>query len=62
MTALANPDAIFEALAEEYAALDEDGVARFHARLILLLIAQVSDDAKVHEAIRTAAGRLENNG
>lgn len=62
MTELANPDSIFEALAEEYAALDEDGVARFHARLILLLIAAVGDDAVIHDAIRTAAGRPDNAG
>ena len=62
MTSLTNPDAIFQALAEEYARLDDDGVARFHARLILLLIAEIGDDAVVYETIRVAAKRHDEAG
>lgn len=55
MTRLADPDAIFQALSDTYCQLDADGVARFHARLILFLIAEIGDDAMIHEIIRQAA-------
>lgn len=55
MTRLADSDAIFQALSDSYCQLDADGVARFHTRLILLLIAEIGDDATIHEIIRQAA-------
>lgn len=55
MSAIADPDAIFQALADSYMQLGEDGVGRFHARLILMLIAKLGDDDATHEMIRLAA-------
>lgn len=55
MTRLADPDAIFQALADCYTRLGNDGVERFHARLILLLIAKIGNDETAHAMIRDAA-------
>ena len=61
MTKPVDPDAIFQALADMYARLDDDCIARFHARLILLLIAKVGDDKDIHEIIRHAAHSKASN-
>lgn len=55
MTKPFDSDAIFQALADEYARVGEGGIGRFQARLILLLVARIEDDAMVHDAIRIAA-------
>ena len=62
MTSLTDPDTIFQALAEVYDGLADEEVAGFHARLILLLIAEVGDDAAIHAAIRAAAKRPVRDG
>ena len=55
MTQAADPDAIFEALADGYVQVGEDGVARFQARLILMLINRLGDDDATLDLIRLAA-------
>lgn len=55
MTNAADPDAIFEALADSYVQVGDEGVARFQARLILMLINQLGDDAATLDLIRLAA-------
>ncbi len=53
---VARPDDIYEALIAAQAGMSEAESLRFSARLILLLINQIGNDALVREAIR-AAGR-----
>lgn len=55
MTRLADPDAIFQALADCYTRLGDDGVGRFQARLILMLVAKIGDDEAIHDMIGRAA-------
>ena len=55
MSQITDPDAIFQALADCYTRLGDGEVARFQARLILLLIANNGDDDTVQEMIRLAA-------
>ncbi len=55
---LADPDAIFTALAHAYCHLDDAQARAFDARLILLLTNHVGDDDVLREAIAIASDGL----
>ncbi len=47
-------DEIYAEIIDAHRGLDTEGSLRFNARLILLLINQIGDEATVREAIRAA--------
>jgi hypothetical protein len=51
---IADPDAIFAALVDAHAGLDEAASRRLDARLVLLLMNHIGDEAVLREAIRLA--------
>ena len=51
---IADPDAIFALLVEAHAGLDEAASRRLDARLVLLLMNHIGDEAVLREAIRLA--------
>jgi hypothetical protein len=51
---IADPDAIFAALVDAHAGLDEAASRRLDARLVLLLMNHIGDEAVLCEAIRLA--------
>ncbi|MCS6932629.1 MAG: DUF2783 domain-containing protein [Acetobacteraceae bacterium] len=51
---VADPDAIFALLVEAHAGLDEAASRRLDARLVLLLMNHIGDEAVLREAIRLA--------
>lgn len=59
---VARPDDIYEALIAAQAGMSEAESLRFSARLILLLINQIGNDALVKDAIRAARARAQEAG
>lgn len=55
---LADPDGVFTALARAYRDLDEAQARAFDARLILLLVNHIGDEAVLREAIAVAGEGL----
>lgn len=51
---IADPDAIFALLVDAHAGLDEAASRRLDARLVLLLMNHIGDEAVLREAIRIA--------
>jgi hypothetical protein len=51
---IADPDAIFAALVDAHAGLDEAASRRLDARLVLLLMNHIGDEAVLCEAFRLA--------
>jgi hypothetical protein len=51
---LPDPDAIFALLVEAHAGLDDAASRRLDARLVLLLMNHIGDEAVLREAIRAA--------
>jgi hypothetical protein len=51
---IADPDAIFALLVEAHAGLDDAASRRLDARLVLLLMNHIGDEAVLREAIRIA--------
>jgi hypothetical protein len=51
---IADPDAIFALLVDAHAGLDEGASRRLDARLVLLLMNHIGDEAVLREAIRAA--------
>lgn len=51
---IADPDAVFALLVDAHAGLDEAASRRLDARLVLLLMNQIGDEAVLREAIRVA--------
>ncbi|MFN6956262.1 MAG: DUF2783 domain-containing protein [Acetobacteraceae bacterium] len=51
---VADPDAIFALLVDAHAGLDEAASRRLDARLVLLLMNHIGDEAVLREAIRIA--------
>jgi hypothetical protein len=52
---LANPDDVYNAIVDAHKGLDEEQCRSFDARLILLLVNHIGDDAVIKEALREAA-------
>jgi hypothetical protein len=59
---IARPDDIYEALIAAQAGMSEAESLRFSARLILLLINQIGNDALVKDAIRAARAQAQEAG
>ncbi|MEA3539514.1 DUF2783 domain-containing protein [Sphingosinicella sp.] len=59
---VARPDDIYEALIAAQAGMSEAESLRFSARLILLLINQIGNDALVKDAIRAARAQAQEAG
>ncbi|MBA4759596.1 DUF2783 domain-containing protein [Sphingosinicella sp.] len=59
---VARPDDIYEALIAAQAGMSEAESLRFSARLILLLINQIGNDALVKDAIRAARAQAQAAG
>ena len=56
---LAKPDDVYNALVDAYKGLSDDECRAFDARLILLLLNHIGDEAVIREALREAApGRM----
>lgn len=51
---IADPDAVFALLVDAHAGLDEAASRRLDARLVLLLMNHIGDEAVLREAIRVA--------
>ena len=59
---VARPDDIYEAMIAAQAGMSEAESLRFSARLILLLINQIGNDALVKDAIRAARAQAQEAG
>ena len=59
---VARPDDIYEALIAAQTGMNEAESLRFSARLILLLINQIGNDALVKDAIRAARAQAQEAG
>ena len=51
---LARPDDVYNAIIDAHKGLDEDAARAFDARLILLLINHIGDEAVIREALEEA--------
>lgn len=54
---LARPDDVYNAIVDAHKGLDDAACRDFDARLILLLVNHVGDEAVIREALREAAAR-----
>ena len=52
---LAKPDDVYNALVDAHKGLSDEECRAFDARLILLLVNQIGDEAVIHEALMEAA-------
>ena len=52
---LARPDDVYNALIDAHKGLDDEQCRAFDARLILLLLNHIGDEAVIREALREAA-------
>ncbi len=52
---LARPDDVYNAVVEAHRGLNDDEARLLDAKLILLLVNHIGDDAVIHEALREAA-------
>ena len=52
---LARPDDVYNAIIEAHKELDDDAARAFDARLILLLVNHIGDEAVIREALKEAA-------
>lgn len=52
---LTNPDDVYNAIVDAHKDLDERQCQAFDARLILLLVNHIGDEAVIREALREAA-------
>lgn len=52
---LTNPDDVYNAIVDAHKDLDEQECHAFDARLILLLVNHIGDEAVIREALREAA-------
>jgi hypothetical protein len=52
---LVRPDDVYNAIIDAYRELDEAQVRAFDARLILLLVNHIGDEAIIREALKEAA-------
>jgi hypothetical protein len=52
---LAHPDDVYNALVDAHKGLDEEQCRAFDARLILLLVNHIGDEAVIGEALKAAA-------
>jgi len=51
---LANPDDVYNALVDAHKGLSDEACRAFDARLILLLLNHIGDEAVIREALREA--------
>jgi hypothetical protein len=52
---LARPDDVYNALVDAHKGLDDEQCRAFDARLILLLVNHIGDEAVIREALKEAA-------
>ena len=52
---LAKPDDVYNALVDAHKGLSKEECGAFDARLILLLVNHIGDEAVIHEALKEAA-------
>ena len=52
---LARPDDVYNAVVEAHKGLNDDEARLLDAKLILLLVNHIGDEAVIHEALREAA-------
>jgi len=52
---LTRPDEVYNAIIDAHKGLDEDAARAFDARLILLLVNHIGDEAVIREALKEAA-------
>ncbi len=52
---LARPDEVYNAIIDAHKGLDEAAARAFDARLILLLVNHIGDEAVIREALKEAA-------
>jgi Protein of unknown function (DUF2783) len=52
---LARPDDVYNAIIDAHKGLDEEAACAFDARLILLLVNHIGDEAVIREALKEAA-------
>jgi hypothetical protein len=58
---LARPDDVYTAIVDAHKGLSDEQVRAFDARLILLLVNHVGDEAAIREALAAAGASLEGS-